>query len=437
MSLEQAVVQLEQTNAALQEEVVRFRDATMGLSAVYSTTTEGRQNTADGKYFSVPGNGAYMRLYRRNGSSSSLIAEFPDRVAVEQIANAGFGTDSLQSLTTVEADQMTVSGVYSVNPASDSGYPFSTNGVLLVLGRSSGYATHLLMRQNTNSSNSLYIRQIAAGGVTEFARVWTGNEFSIQSGSYDLGEDSSVPTLMRAGAFGWGTANQPSSFPDPEAGPVPTGTYRDINSTAFNPPSRSAILAMQAFSDSQVFVAVERNSGQMSTFAQNAIGATSARWLIQYNRDNANQPVSFDEGLGLPSGGVIEAGGTRYNGWYIKFLDGTLVCGIHRTLLGYQTSNMLRCRFDFPTSVAQVLAITATPLDPYNFNNTQYSSGFLAPRLGALVQRWISSSYCRVQLGCPSPDDSWSTDDQLKCDIVVWGRWRGELDSGDTGESDN
>lgn len=79
MSLEQAVVQLEQTNAALQEEVVRFRDAAMGLNAVYSTITEGRQNTADGKYFSVPGGGAYMRLYRRTGSSASLIAEFPDR----------------------------------------------------------------------------------------------------------------------------------------------------------------------------------------------------------------------------------------------------------------------------------------------------------------------------------------------------------------------
>ncbi|WP_433925046.1 hypothetical protein ACN06F_09085 [Vreelandella sp. 21] len=79
MSFEQAVVQLEQTNSKLQEEVVRFRDAAMGLNAIYSTITEGRQNTADGKYFSVPGNGAYMRLYRRQGSSAELIAEFPDR----------------------------------------------------------------------------------------------------------------------------------------------------------------------------------------------------------------------------------------------------------------------------------------------------------------------------------------------------------------------
>ena len=79
MSFEQAVVQLEQTNSKLQEEVVRFRDAAMGLNNIYSTITEGRQNTADGKYFIVPGNGAYMRLYRRQGSSAELIAEFPDR----------------------------------------------------------------------------------------------------------------------------------------------------------------------------------------------------------------------------------------------------------------------------------------------------------------------------------------------------------------------
>lgn len=87
MSFEQAVVRLEQTNAALQEEVIRFRDAVMGLSNIYPTITEGRQNTADGRYFSVPGSGAYMRLYRRSGSSASLIAEFPDRTQVQSLVD--------------------------------------------------------------------------------------------------------------------------------------------------------------------------------------------------------------------------------------------------------------------------------------------------------------------------------------------------------------
>jgi len=61
------------------KEVQRWRDASAGLNSIYPTVTEGRQSVADGKYFSVPGNGAYMRLYRRQGSSASLIAEFPDR----------------------------------------------------------------------------------------------------------------------------------------------------------------------------------------------------------------------------------------------------------------------------------------------------------------------------------------------------------------------
>ncbi|MBR9923644.1 MAG: hypothetical protein GYB28_01475 [Gammaproteobacteria bacterium] len=65
--------------AELIKEAQRWRDASAGLNAVYPTVTEGRQSVADGKYFSVPGNGAYMRLYRRQGASAELIAEFPDR----------------------------------------------------------------------------------------------------------------------------------------------------------------------------------------------------------------------------------------------------------------------------------------------------------------------------------------------------------------------
>lgn len=88
MSFEQAVVNLEQTNAALQQEVVRFRDAAMGLNRVYPTITEGRQAVADGQYFSIPGSGAYMRLYRRQGTSATLIAEYPSVTAMESAINA-------------------------------------------------------------------------------------------------------------------------------------------------------------------------------------------------------------------------------------------------------------------------------------------------------------------------------------------------------------
>ena len=101
MSLEQAVVQLEQTNAALQEEVVRFRDSAMGFFNIYPTITAGRQAVSDGAYFSVPGNGAYMRLYRRQGSSASLIAEYPDAASVQQaVTDAKNAADNAEQAAT-------------------------------------------------------------------------------------------------------------------------------------------------------------------------------------------------------------------------------------------------------------------------------------------------------------------------------------------------
>ncbi|WP_062359645.1 phage head spike fiber domain-containing protein [Vreelandella aquamarina] len=87
MSAEQDLANANVQIANLISEVTRFRDAAMGLNAVYSTITEGRQNTADGKYFSVPGNGAYMRLYRRNGSQAQLIAEYPSRESMVAAIN--------------------------------------------------------------------------------------------------------------------------------------------------------------------------------------------------------------------------------------------------------------------------------------------------------------------------------------------------------------
>ncbi|WP_339119215.1 hypothetical protein [Halomonas sp. BMC6] len=87
MSAEQDLANANVQIANLISEVTRFRDAAMGLNAIYSTITEGRQAVADGKYFSVPGGGAYMRLYRRQGSSAELIAEFPDRAQVQSLVD--------------------------------------------------------------------------------------------------------------------------------------------------------------------------------------------------------------------------------------------------------------------------------------------------------------------------------------------------------------
>ena len=85
MSAEQDLANANVQIANLIGEVTRFRDAAMGINNIWPTITEGRNNTADGKYFSVPGGGAYMRLYRRQGSSASLIAEFPDRAELNSV----------------------------------------------------------------------------------------------------------------------------------------------------------------------------------------------------------------------------------------------------------------------------------------------------------------------------------------------------------------
>ena len=88
MSLEQSVTALEQRNAELVSEVVRARDAVMGLSNMYTTITLGLAGTEDGQYFTVPGNGAYQKLYQHDGAQAPLIATYPSK---EQ-ANADLAT---------------------------------------------------------------------------------------------------------------------------------------------------------------------------------------------------------------------------------------------------------------------------------------------------------------------------------------------------------
>lgn len=151
MSFEQAVVQLEQTNAALQEEVVRFRDAAMGLNAIYPTITEGRQAVGDGKYFSVPGGGAYMRLYRRQGTSAELIAEFPDRAALDNVINqvgslldrgvvggsgalmarGAYGIGAAPETIVDIDDRAYQPGIYAIVPTTVGDSPFSAGSVII------------------------------------------------------------------------------------------------------------------------------------------------------------------------------------------------------------------------------------------------------------------------------------------------------------------
>lgn len=156
MSLEQAVVQLEQTNSKLQEEVVRFRDSAMGFFNIYPTITEGRQAVSDGAYFSVPGNGAYMRLYRRQGSSAELIAEFPDRNELNSVidqlgpllgrgvvggggdlmAQGAFGLGGTSPETLPSFESVQNGGIYADGSLSTPGQPANRRFAVAVFPRS-------------------------------------------------------------------------------------------------------------------------------------------------------------------------------------------------------------------------------------------------------------------------------------------------------------
>ena len=89
MSYESAVAQLEQTNAQLVQEVVRARDAIMGLNRMYATIVAGRDAVKTGEYFTVPSAGiVYATLYRKTGAGTQeKIAEFPSREAFDAVAS--------------------------------------------------------------------------------------------------------------------------------------------------------------------------------------------------------------------------------------------------------------------------------------------------------------------------------------------------------------
>lgn len=101
MSFEQAVTQLEETNANLVQEVVRVRDAAMGLNKVFTTSAEGVAGVSDGDYFVVPGEGSYQKLFRRNGGDASLIAEYPSRQQlVDALAGVADAADRAEQAVT-------------------------------------------------------------------------------------------------------------------------------------------------------------------------------------------------------------------------------------------------------------------------------------------------------------------------------------------------
>ncbi len=88
MSLESAVNQYEQTNAKLVEEVVdlksSYRASAAAANNLFETVASGLNNTQNGDYFSVPGEGNYLTLYKRVSGNAQAVATYPKADAVEQ-----------------------------------------------------------------------------------------------------------------------------------------------------------------------------------------------------------------------------------------------------------------------------------------------------------------------------------------------------------------
>ena len=165
MSLEQSVTALEQRNAELVSEVVRARDAVMGLSNMYTTITLGLAGTEDGQYFTVPGNGAYQKLYQHDGAQAPLIATYPNKSDL---------TDALTTLNTAMSDHVALPDPHD-QYAEISGQTFTGDIAAPKITASTG----VLFGTDTAAANTLDDYEEGT-----WTPVMTGVTLTTASGSY-------------------------------------------------------------------------------------------------------------------------------------------------------------------------------------------------------------------------------------------------------------
>ena len=198
MSYEQAVVDLQTTNATLVLAVNRVRDAAMGMNRMYSSTSAGVAVVQDGEYFVVPGGGVYQRLYQRSGGSATLIAEYPD--ASEVVVQSEIGTAAAldvttsstdttagrlmkvgdygigigQGFATKDADALTTPGIYSLN-SSSTNIPISAFGQIRVSAASSGgYNTRVVQEWFTHSDSRRWVRSFGGSSFSAWLPLYNG-----------------------------------------------------------------------------------------------------------------------------------------------------------------------------------------------------------------------------------------------------------------------
>lgn len=214
MSFESAVTQLEQTNAQLVQEVVRVRDAAMGMNRLFPTVTEGRETVADGQYFTVPGDGDYLRLYRRVGVQAELITDYPTKAAFENaLAQAQADAAALEANAQASADAAADSATLASNLAdavaeATATYTSVSEGLAATMDGDffrvieAPTARELTLYRNDAGAETEIGRFYAKGGVDARAAAATRLARSLQRRG-DSGQ--TLHSDFAAGAYGLGS----------------------------------------------------------------------------------------------------------------------------------------------------------------------------------------------------------------------------------------
>lgn len=256
MSFEQAVLQLEQTNAILQQEVVRFRDAAMGLNNIYATQAEGLAATGDGKYFSVPGGGAYMRLYRRQGSSAELIAEFPDRDSVQAALDA-ITTHIAAANPHNQYELKSLLGSAAYRATAGAGSVYARGGILGAVSQSGGVPTGAIIERGSNSDGE-YVKYADGSLVCTRTQVVSGVVIN-----------DNAPGELSRNAVG-------VSFPFPVLFALLSG----VGGGKVNPRSGRTVTSVGVSGGTQWEVAYYRSSGSAIAFEDHIVYLTAhGRWF--------------------------------------------------------------------------------------------------------------------------------------------------------------
>lgn len=204
MSYEQAVVNLQETNAELVKAVNRVRDAAMGMNRMYSSTSAGVAAVQDGEYFVVPGGGVYQRLYQRSGGSATLIAEYPDAANVQQaVTDAENAADTAEQAATNTFDIL-------IKDKERQALEAATNGACTIERTTNGQACHMFVLPKTRWEDLLPGQELGTGVHEAFLE--NGVEKSeILLGMYQAaslnGELVSQPGLAPRRTIDWDQSN--------------------------------------------------------------------------------------------------------------------------------------------------------------------------------------------------------------------------------------